>query len=306
MKKREPVGYRIYRYEALSKAFKRIILEQLHQSLKLCDQFGITPDPATHEIRKCTKRIRAVYRLYRSATGDVLFRHGKTFYGNLSQVLAVHRISAAHIETLQLLATDKRLSINSAYLHNLSAEVEKRHQQLTHHIFQDQQADRYLTETLSAEIKAMAKKPLLSCDFHDLTPGLRRTYGQGKKSLDLAIQHPSTENFHELRKMVKSLWYQFLLIRPIWPSYIGLEAHHLDILAQRLGLEHDLAELDQFLSREGIGKDEMQLGLLLDFIAKKRLQVQKSLIPLAKRLYAEKPVRMSERMEEFYRIVMEG
>ena len=106
--------------------------------------------------------------------------------------------------------------------------------------------------------------------------------------------------------MVKSLWYQFLLIRPIWPSYIGLEAHHLDILAQRLGLEHDLAELDQFLSREGIGKDEIQLGLLLDFIAKKRLQVQKSLIPLAKRLYTEKPVRMSERMEEFYRIVMEG
>jgi CHAD domain-containing protein len=268
----------------------------------LCRQFTQKPDLATHEIRKASKRIRAVYRLFRKATGEDQYRHSKAFYADLSHMLAVYRISAVNIETLRWLTPDKRLPVNSGFMHDVTATLEKRHQQLTSIMIEEQQVDRNLSDKLRAEIESLNAHPLFSCDFHNLVPGLRNTYNSGKTGLDQALFLPTTENLHEFRKVVKSLWIQFLLLRPIWPSYVGLAAHQLDILAQRLGLEHDLAELEQLLVRDRTGDNPVQLSNLLDFIAKKRQIVQKTLIPLARRLYFEKPRTMGIKMEGFYRL----
>jgi hypothetical protein len=201
-----------------------------------------------------------------------------------------------------LLLTEKTLPVNPVFLNKLITGLENHHKQLTAKIFKKQQADQYLAGILAAEIKATADTPMFLCDFHDLASGLKKTYGRGKKCLDLVIQHPTTENLHELRKIVKSLWNQLILIRPIWPSYISLTVHHLDVLAQRLGLEHDLAELEQYFRFGRTGKDESQVVVLLDFIARTRQRIQRAIRPLAMRLYAEKPAMMAEKMEVFYRL----
>jgi CHAD domain-containing protein len=302
MKKVSPSGLRIFKQEPFNEAFQRMVLEQLQQALQFCGQFGEMPEVATHEIRKSTKRIRAIHRLYRMVNGEEVYRHSNKLYGHLSQSLADIRISAVNLATLQSLKADKRLPVNQEFMRELITDAEKHHHMFTRKIIDGKHTDRYLAEIITAEMTTMTAKPLLSWDFHDLIPGLRHTYCQGKKDLAVVLVDATTENLHELRKQVKSLWIQYLILHPIYPAYLGLLAHQLDILAQKLGLDHDLAELEQYLIKEQYHKDKISAGILLGFIQNKRQTLQKTALPSAMRLFMEKPRTMSGKMERYYRL----
>lgn len=293
-------GFRIYRQEPLSETFRRVLDEQLRMSLQLCRQFPEKPDFATHEIRKSTKRVRAVYRLYRQVTGDELYGHGKEFYSNVSHVLADHRISLVYFETLKVISADRKMSANANYLGKLIRAMEMNHRELTAEILNTHQVDQGLCSLMESELRANARELPAQGKFNDLVSCLRKTYSRGKKCLDQAVIQPTAENFHELRKITKSLWNELILIRPIWPSYYGFAIHHLDNLAQKLGFEHDLAELEKLLREESSGKDRIQRTLLTDYIAWKRKQMQKSIIPLAQRLFADKPGAVARKAKVFY------
>jgi CHAD domain-containing protein len=302
MKKAVLHGFRIFKQEPLPETFRRIILEQLDQSLELCSRFPENPDFVTHEMRKSTKRIRAVYRLFRQAAGNNMYLHGKEIYGALSLLLANHRISNVYVETMHRLAADKRLPVDLVYIDKRIAEQESKHQQLTHKLIREQGIDHQLKGIIVAEREKLLSEPVFSCNFANLSKGIRDTYAQGRKNLDMIVQQADTENLHNLRKRVKSLWNQLILLRPIWPATLSLAIHQFDMLAEKLGLEHDLAELEQFLNKERIGNDESQHIILLGLIAKKRQQIQKAFVPLAMRLYAEKPGTVVGKMEVYYRL----
>lgn len=293
-------GFRIYRQEPLSETFRRVVDEQLRMSLQLCRQFPEKPDFATHEIRKSTKRVRAVYRLYRHVTGDELYGHGKEFYSNVSHVLADHRISLVYFETLKLISADRKMPAKANYLGKLIRAMEMYHREVTADILNTHQVDQGLYGLIESELRSNARELPAQGKFNDLVSCLRKTYSRGKKCLDQATIQPTAENFHELRKITKSLWNELILIRPIWPSYYGFAIHHLDILAQKLGFEHDLAELEKLLHEESSGKDRIQRTLLTEYIAWKRKQLQKSIIPLAQRLFADKPGAVARKAEVFY------
>jgi len=273
-------------------------------SLQLCRQFPEKPDFATHEIRKSTKRVRAVYRLFRQVTGNELYGHGKEFYSNGSHVLAEHRLSLVYFETLKMISTERKMPANAKYLGKLIRAMEMYHTELTAEILITHQVDQGLYGLIESELRANARELPAQGKFNDLVSCLRKTYRRGKKCLDQAIIQPTAENFHELRKITKSLWNELILIRPIWPSYYGFAIHHLDNLAQKLGFEHDLAELEKLLRGESSGKDRIQRTLLSDYIAWKRKQMQKSIIPLAQRLFADKPGAVEQKALNFYRIFL--
>lgn len=284
----------------MPKTFKRIIIEQLHQALLLTARITREPDFITHEIRKTTKRTRAVYRLFRQTAGEELYRRGNEFHMNLSQHLASFRISRVYIDTLQLLKKDKKLQAISMYIEELIRVAENRHRMLTLKLLNEEHLENSLTDLLSAEMKTIRKLPDLSCDYRKLASGLKRTYGRGRNWVKTVIEKSSTEDLHNLRKAVKALWNQYILLRPVWPSYIGTEIHQLDLLAQKLGQEHDLADLEQLIRAEGVGTEEHQQKTVLEFIARKRSQLQRAIRPMALRLFADKPVSIGRRIKLYY------
>jgi len=300
MKKTKLPGFRIYRYEPLPETFKRVILEQLNHSLSLSAGFSETPDFTTHEIRKSTKRARAVCKLFRQTTNDELYQSVNNFFGNLSQLLAEHRGSRALMDTLQLLKKEKKTQVISGFIGELNVSLEDRHKNLTKKLFNDEHTDALLAELLTEEIKSIAEAPFFSCDFQQVASGLRKTYGRCRSLLKVAIEMPTTENLHNLRKTVKALWNQYILLRPVWPSYIGAEIHQLDLLAQKLGQEHDLAELERFIRENEIGSEGKQLKILLESITWKRLQQQKTSKSLAARLFADKPTDLGRKIGIYY------
>ncbi len=144
--------------------------------------------------------------------------------------------------------------------------------------------------------------PLSEIDFIMLANGIKNSYVDGRNKLDLALNQNTTENLHELRKTVKCLWNQLILIRPVWSSMIGLNIHNLDVLAEKLGKDHDLSELIHYLAIQGKSTGSIFPGELTDHIEIKRINLQKSIKPLAVRLFSEKPGAFRNRLIGYYKI----
>jgi CHAD domain-containing protein len=303
MVKKEFVGFRIFREEPLSRTYTRILDEQLKKLLFLNEQLSKSTDFATHEIRKSTKRIRAVYRIFRYAIGENQYACGKELYHQISLLLADHRISTVNIETLTQFARQKNLSSETSFIEDLIKNEQINHNNLTKSLVESQHIQKYLDETLRAELDHLNDLPDVF-EFRQLVMGYKNSYGRCVNFLQIAAEQPATENLHNLRKAVKSLWNGMILIRPVWPSYIGYTIHNLDILGNRLGKDHDLAELDLRLNKlKGLNVNP-HFDSLLGNINKKRQLIHKMIFPLAFRIFAEKTGSMSQKINRYYKVYM--
>ena len=289
MKKPVLRGYRINKKERLAETFNRIIQEQLVQAADLSERFMTDPDMATHEIRKITKRIRAVYKLFRHPVGTETYLKAIEFYGGVSKLLAGHRMCGVYLETLNHLTENKKLKLNKAYYKRLSSELNELHRTTTRNLIHENQTGRKINDLLTEEKNQMQTAPLINCVFNDIAgTGLLATYTKGRKCLDKVIQQPDMESLHNLRKQVKSIWNQLLLLRPLWPSGLSPLIMQYDHLAEKLGYEHDLAELELYLKAHHPQIRSESAKRLIAFISTYRIRLQGFAIPLASRLYAEK------------------
>jgi CHAD domain-containing protein len=301
MKNTAPSGFRIYRQEPLPGIFKRLLLEQLDLSLSLSGRFQDNANYATHEIRKSTKRARAIYQLFRPVLGNEQYMHGKELYGSVSRMLAEHRLSAAYIEIMQWLSRDMRLPVNLDYPRKWILDKKKKHEQLTRQLILEPGLKEQLEQIFLTEITRLKVESPVSCEITDLFQGLKDTYKNGKKCQGIIINQTNVESLHNLRKKVKLLWNQLILLRPVWPAMLSPLIHQHDLLAEKLGLEHDLAELENYLILNKSKNSQDQESIMLEFISKKRKHFQKAIIPATIRLYAEKPEAFAGRIEGYFR-----
>ena len=295
-------GYRIYRLEAFADNYRRVTDELIRNSLSMCLRSVDEPDIATHEIRKSTKRIRAVFRLFRQATGEATCQRSVEHFRAISGLLAEIRLSKVYADTLLSISLDKRLIIDPQVIKKLIQKLRQHHKRLLSGAIEKKKLFQQVGSLLSVELEHAETHPVSFCEFGMLAESIRKTYRNGKSDLDIMLNQYSPENLHNLRKTVKCLWNQLVLIRPVWPSGMGMMIYNLDLLAERLGNEHDLDELDLYLNRS-LQSRKVPVPLRLnDYITQKRRHLLKSIIPLATRLFSEKPGALSARLNTYYRV----
>jgi CHAD domain-containing protein len=126
--------------------------------------------------------------------------------------------------------------------------------------------------------------PLEDDSFRALRDGLESTYRRGRRDFKAVQANASVEALHEWRKRVKDLWYHHSLLRALWPPVmeaVGDEAHEL---ADRLGDDHDLAVLADWIREHTDAGPEF-----FDAVDRRRAELQAEAITLGARLYADKP-----------------
>ncbi len=297
-------GFHISRKEPFTGTYRRVILEQIMMAMDLCRRSVEQPDIATHEIRKNTKRIRAVYSLFKKATGKKSYHLGHDHMRTISRLLAPHRLSKVYCDCLSEILPDKRHPVDPLVIGELIHQLETDHQLLTNEIVGKGHLFNEVIILLTKERDRVEKVPLSEFDFNILATGVKNSYVDCRNKLDLALNQNTTENLHELRKTVKNLWNQLILIRPVWSSMIGLNIHCLDVLAEKLGRDHDLSELNHFLTIKGKSTGSIFPGELKEHIDMKRKNLQKSIVPLAVRLFSEKPGAFRNRLAGYYKVYL--
>jgi CHAD domain-containing protein len=140
-------------------------------------------------------------------------------------------------------------------------------------------------------------KPGFAC----IEAGLRRSYRDGRRREAEAYAWQTDEGFHEWRKRAKDLRYQVELLGPAWPDVMKDMERELHHLTDRLGDDHDLADLRLVLARSHtLAGSARRTDRILDGIGKRRSDLQADARPMGARIYGEKPRVFSERIEGYW------
>jgi hypothetical protein len=137
--------------------------------------------------------------------------------------------------------------------------------------------------------------------FEALEPGLGHTYRGGRKALAKAQQDRSPENLHDLRKRVKDHWYHVRLLEGVWSEMMAVREKSLKDLETWLGEDHNLFVLTERISAEpsNYGK-EKDVKSNLQLIRAWQMDLREKALPLAARLYEEKPREFTRRIKHLW------
>jgi len=292
------MGFRLKKNEGASAGIRRIAREEIDQTIELLENTKGDPAETVHELRKRFKRIRAVVRLVRDELGENVYRRENGALRELGRRLSPARDAAVRVSALDRLQKKDGLSKKSV------APVRKR--LVIRHGAAVRRIRRAATvSAIARDLRRLRRRvrawPLTKPGFTCLEPGLRRSYRDGRRGETDAYATQTDEAFHEWRKRAKDLRYHVQLLEPAWPELMKDMEQSLHDLTDRLGDDHDLADLRRTLTgSRGPVTSAGVVDRVVDRVAHRRSQLQGDARPIAARIYAEKPKVFSARIQSYW------
>jgi CHAD domain-containing protein len=255
------------------------------------------PVEAVHESRKDLKKLRAALKLVRPEVGEEVYDRENGRFRAAGRELSDVRDAQVRAETVDALAerfaddpppggwwTVRALIVGGGEVDDADLAAAR--------------------ERTAAEIErgdvAIDEWPLADGGFRLLRPGLKRAYSRARKRYREAREDPSNESLHEFRKRSKDLWYHLRLVREAWPEVLKSAADEAHELSDRLGDDHDLVVLTEYLENEAPALTDAQLDHLRGQIEARRAELQGEAFAYGERLLAEKPKRFVKRIETYW------
>jgi hypothetical protein len=144
--------------------------------------------------------------------------------------------------------------------------------------------------------------PLDDLGFEQVLDGFVTTYRRGRKLFaEVSDADVEDERYHDLRKEVQQHWRHLQLLCNAWPKALRPQIALAHELAETLGRDHDLSVLSAFVrdNAERLGEGRgLDAYLQLCTGSQERLRTEASV--LARRLYAEKPKAIRERIRTYW------
>jgi len=294
------MAFEFKRKEATTKALRRLCADRVEAALgKIhnCETLD-----AVHAVRKEIKKLRALLRLMRLGLRRRDFRTAMCGLKKAAQQFGPARDAHVTFQSLDLVLDHFKDQLGPRPFADFRPAL--------HQVCQDEEK-RLRRERLPGRVylilrqvqKRIEGASLSQEGWPVLGTGLKRSYGNGRKALKLALAEPSPENLHDWRKHVKELGYQLGLFCPIWPEQLEAVQRELKALGQYLGDDHDLfmlrtAMLDRYSANASSGELEMLYGL----ITQRQDELRRQALALGARFYAEKPSRFCQRLGDYWHV----
>ncbi len=292
------MNYKIDLTTPLNKELKRILNEQMEDSLQQLTDKEKETDVSVHEFRKNMKKSRAVLRLMRHNIKKEAYRDMNTLFRDLSKRLGKLRETKVHLDTLEEIMSENKLPKTAGSIYDyFQQEYDETLKNLKDN-------EIILNDTIKKLQQARQKIHELSMDDDDISliyNGIKKVYKRGRNALALVNEFPGGKNFHEWRKRAKYLWYICLLLEEIWPEVMNGYITSLDELSDYLGKEHDLFELQNIiLERQDLNFiPEKERQIIANVIDKYRKTIQSKAWPAGSKLYFEKPKMFAKRIIQY-------
>jgi len=280
----------------LDAALKDILSEEI-ESINQCLSDYQDLNTSVHQSRKSFKKIRSLLRLLRAEAGEEWFNSHNQFYRDLAAEISDLRDAHVLIESVQLLQDQNFVAEDSRGLNAVLEHLETSAAQKERHVV-DEQVFGEIVTALDSKDSHLPAWPGLDNDLLVLIPGLNLIYKDGYDHMYRAFIDPSAHNFHEWRKHVKHLYHMRMLFNRFWPPSISYSSEDLKELSDHLGLEHDLAVLNDEL--ELIDTDT---EFIAEAITKKRGKIQNMAKYMGKLIYDESPEYHMRHFEDHWQTV---
>ena len=296
------MGYVLAPRERLQREVRRVAAERLGQAIEHLDRALATHtdvEVAVHEARKRCKASRGLARLVRPALGNE-FRSFDRTVRNAANQLSTLRDAHAIAATFDVLLT---IDPDDAAL------IAARQRQLVISATASRDAlttgdDRIATaRDLLVEARAASARWKIPRSFDTIQEGVAATYRRGRSALRRVQADPTDRELHEWRKAVKYLWYQVQLLHDAAPSVLGPLADQLDVLAEALGNDHDLAVLVGLLDdRPDDYGTPSEVAHLCELARRRQRELRTAAIRAGATIYAEPPAAFARRVARYWKL----
>jgi CHAD domain-containing protein len=254
-----------------------------------------------HNARKRFKQLRGVLRLVRFGLGDKIYDRENTALRDAGRPLSEVRDADVMIETLDELIQHFKGHVRKESFKKLRTALIQRRKKIRRQVIQKEKAVSKVlnsTKQISSHIKGWPQFP---DQFAILKKGIRKIYTRGQDEMDLAFKDPTVENLHAWRKSVKYLRYQLEIFEDLTESILKDMADEAHTLADTLGVDHDLAVLEELL-QGGLKKacTPKQHEILTALIRQRRTELQKEAEEMGPHLYGETAKQFCKRLKGYW------
>ena len=284
--------------EAPMRGVLRIFIGQLDKAVAELERG--TSDDAIHEIRKELKRARATLRLLREPLGTVAYRRENTILRNTARPMTPLRDGQVLLEAFNTLLGTVRLPKRATASNDIHRML-LRERSVAHSQWQAR-AKTSDTNALRAVRVRMQGVNQARLDRARLSVGVERAYKKARKTYVRAKRDPSDDRLHEWRKQVKYFLHQLQVAQPLEPKRIVKSVNKAHKLADHLGVDHDLALLQQKILRNlkaCTACDRIALKAISAQLKRRRSSLQRKSYRLADKLYSNAPRRVGKRFEGY-------
>jgi CHAD domain-containing protein len=257
------MAYRIEPAEPISTALRRIVAEEVDAAVDALGRVHLAADPeAVHEVRKHTKKLRALFLLVSGSAGASRVEAARRSVAEAARTLAPAR--DAHVLAGTLAALRQRAVAADADVAPFTtvgicmAEATAAASDVSTAELPD--AAQHASWLLTAVVAQVVDWDV-SDDRGAVADALADGYGAGRRRLrrlaratanadrppaDLAVM--PMDMAHAWRRRVKQHWYHLRLVAPVAPDVLAPQVALFDELGEALGVDHDLALLVERLA----------------------------------------------------------
>jgi CHAD domain-containing protein len=291
-------AYRLKGGEKPRRGIRRIAAGRAEHAL---DELAKGGDKTVHEARKDLKKMRSLLRLVRTGLGKRTYRAENRRYRDAGRQLSAARDAEVKLETLSSLEERFPGEIDEVMIRGFR-EMLQREQEATAKIIKSGAGPiEESARAIAAGRERIGDWRLRSKGWVLIGPGLRRTYGRGRRAMKQVAGGGNPEDAHEWRKRAKDLWYQLRILRDAWPEALGPTADQVHELGDLLGDHHDLQVLaEDARERAGlfIGKGEAKR--LAKLAQRRQKELLRQALEIGERVYAERPKRFEKRLRRYW------
>lgn len=278
------MSFRFRSGEAPADAIHRLVCEQARHARSRLKR---APDrEAVHEVRRDLKRLKALLEWGRPAVRGRDLRRWLRVVERCSSELADVRDAQVRLQSLSLVTDSPRDRGLPAGPRNRLARRLRR--DLSRHVHGVRRGGRIcrLRDRLSGLLREFQANGPSGLDWPMLRAGLRASYRLARRWLARTQARPGSSTRHRWRRRIQRLSDQMAPLEPAASPAMAAWAAGLEALRARLGLEHDLWLLREFL--RGPGRDVLASGerdRLLRVLRVRRRKLAADALRLGRRLF---------------------
>lgn len=286
------MSYRIDPRLPLTAEIRRIAEERIGKAIDRLTLARTDHEKGFHECRKRLKELRALFRLVRSGAEDFC-RAENARYRDVALTLASAREATALIETIDRVAGEFPDDVAAGELDAVRAAFTARRAELLHG--QTKLGAIIDAATSACEEGRAALADLALPDDAEgsadiLADGARKAMRRAARALEAARKDGKPEDFHELRKSVKTHGMQVSLLHAFWPRPVRSRRKAVDALGEHLGELNDISVMLRLIMAEGKALGTRKdLTLLRRLLKRSEKPLRKQCLKQAKRLFGEPP-----------------
>jgi len=223
--------------ESVQDAVRRVTRHQVEAVVELIDAGKREDDITIHELRKATKKLRALLRLVRPVFAE--FDRENQALRDIARSMSVLRDATILIGSFDRVVEAYGTQLDRQALGTVRARLTRRRNALV----ADTDVDGLLAKART-DLRALERRShdwtLAADGFDALQRGLRTSYRRARHAMRDARATPTPDCMHEWRKRTKDHWYHARLLEAIWEGPMQAHSNAAHALGDQLGDHHDL------------------------------------------------------------------